>query len=36
MPSFQKSIIDFDLYGKLKLIGNLRPNNKPRPTAISE
>ena len=33
---FQKSIIDSALKGVLKLTGNLNPNIKPKPTAISE
>ena len=32
----QKSVIEVDLYGVLKLAGNLNPNNKAIPIAISE
>ena len=32
----QKSVIEVDLYGVRKLVGNLKPNNKATPIAISE
>ena len=32
----QKSVIEVDLYGERKLVGNLNPNNKATPIAISE
>lgn len=32
----QKSVIDTDLYGVLKFAGNLNPNNKAIPIAMSE